>query len=81
MAYPNPTSDIIRISLENKDTDIKIKHLRVLNMMGQVIINKQTSEQEISLTLKSIAPSSGILLIQVTDELNNHFQTKVVYEN
>jgi hypothetical protein len=80
MAYPNPTSDIIRVSLENKDTDIKIKHLRVLNIMGQVIINKQTSEQEISLTLKSIAPSSGILLIQVTDELNNHYQTRIVYE-
>lgn len=80
MVYPNPTNDIIRISLENKHSETKIKYLRVVNMMGQVILSKQITEQEINLSLQSLVTSSGILLIQVTDELNNHYQTRIVYE-
>ena len=71
--YPNPTTNIITIQLENNK--LGTKNIQVLNGMGKLVNNIQSTDSIIILDLSKEA--KGIYFIQVSD-MNGISQTRKV---
>ena len=74
--YPNPTSDFVTISLDNKSKGQVI----VLDLLGKVVLNKQFNSNQIQLSLKSIE-SKGTYLVKIIDSNGNVIANKkLIYQ-
>ena len=71
--FPNPVSDILSISSENK-----IKNIKVYNLTGKVIVNKAVNNQTIKVNLSSFP--SGIYFTKVILENSKSYSVKIVKE-
>lgn len=71
--YPNPTTNIITIQLENNN--LGTKNIQVLSVMGKLVNNIQSTDSIIILDLSKEA--KGIYFIQVSDN-NGISQTRKV---
>lgn len=63
--YPNPTSDIVTIQLN--DTDKKIR-FEVIDLAGKLLIQNDVSNPEIQISMKEY--TSGIYVLKLLDEKN-----------
>lgn len=70
--YPNPFNDIIKISFMNNKG---INQLRIIDMTGKVIINKNFDNQSIEIDLS--AYNSGLYYLLV-DGINGHKYSKLI---
>lgn len=64
--YPNPVSDILKISFER---ELKNSVVVISNLLGQEILKQETSGSEIVLNLDSV--NDGVYLLQVKNVSRN----------
>lgn len=67
--YPNPTNDIVIIEGEG------MNHIRVMNVLGQVVYDTNVVDEQVSLNLSSMA--KGIYMLQIKS-LGRHNYKKIV---
>ncbi|MBI9039681.1 MAG: T9SS type A sorting domain-containing protein [Bacteroidales bacterium] len=69
LIYPNPASDVLNIASNNK-----IKHIEILNFIGQNFFNKKLDNNNIEINTSAF--KSGIYFIRI--ETENGLKTKKV---
>ncbi|MCO6500947.1 MAG: T9SS type A sorting domain-containing protein [Vicingus serpentipes] len=75
--YPNPATDIVKINMANS----KITAYQIYDLTGKQIISEQkVNQHEVSIT-RNLFPSSGIYFISVTDEANNIYSDKLIFND
>jgi uncharacterized protein (TIGR02145 family) len=74
--YPNPAKDYININISNL-TDINGWSYKILNTLGQEVINGEISQQQNIVQLNNIKVQ-GIYFVKIYDSSNNLMDTKKI---
>jgi len=61
VVYPNPTSDFIRLIIENYD--IKNLNYQLYNINGSLLLGKEIESQESYISMQTFAPASYFLKV------------------
>lgn len=75
--YPNPTKDVVTVSLKDKQDDIS--NITVYSLLGKVIFDKKFSNSALE-TINLSNASKGIYLIEVTTQSNLKVIKKLIVE-
>jgi hypothetical protein len=75
LAFPNPTNGIVSIV---KSDNTKIKHIRVMDLVGKTIMDEAASKSIITLDLTTL--NKGIYMVVVEDEQGVTTNTKITVE-
>ena len=75
--YPNPTSDIVTISLKNNGS---ISNIVVYDLLGKMILSQKPVTSESSQTINLSAISKGVYLLEVTTDSNLKVVKKLMVE-
>jgi hypothetical protein len=77
--YPNPSNGMLNVQLPGVGQAYQV---RLLNSMGQQIFTTHTNENLFSIDISSLKLSSGILLVEASDEKKQQvYRMKVIYLN
>ena len=60
--FPNPTADIVNISINRKNDEILT--VQLYNLSGEKVLSEKTSEKNIQLSLADLAPSNYLLSLR-----------------
>jgi Secretion system C-terminal sorting domain len=71
--YPNPTSDFIKIDLQDESN---LKTIEIYNVVGSLIFSQNVNSNSISLNISSFA--SGLYFIRTVDNDGKMYQSKLV---
>jgi len=74
MLYPNPVAGELRI----QNSELKIKNVEIVDVLGQRIYNSAFNIQHSELTINVSSLSPGIYFVVITDEKNNRALKKLI---
>jgi len=59
---------------------VRIVHYKIYNLLGKLIVSKNTNESEIQIVLNSLNIANGLYIIEAIDENNKTYRKELSYE-
>jgi len=76
--FPNPNNGLFSAKILN--STVRIVHYKIYNLLGKVIVSKNTNENEIQIDLNSLNIANGLYIIEAIDENNKTYRKELSYE-
>ena len=62
------------------NSTVRIVHYKIYNLLGKLIVSKNTNESEIQIDLNSLNIANGLYIIEAIDENNKTYRKELSYE-